>query len=173
MAQQPPVPPPPPPGTPYAGPPAGARPGSVTGAAVVLIILGVLYALIGVLVVVGGGAASDLFGGGVAGAAIAIGVVIIAYGVLDIISGIKVLGLSPGWRIGGIVLTAIGALLALLGTIGAFAGSDELQIDPNTLEFTTVSTGPSAGGIIFGLLFLAGNVIAMILLIRSGRAFVR
>jgi hypothetical protein len=173
MAQQPPVPPPPPPGTPYAGPPAGARPGSVTGAAVMLIILGVLYALIGVLFVVGGGAASDLLGGGVAGAAIAIGVVVIAYGALDIISGVKVLGLSPGWRIGGIVLTAIGALLALLGTIGAFSGAEELEIDPNTLELTTVSTGPNAGGIIFGLLFLAANVTAMILLIRSGRAFVR
>ncbi|HEV3474113.1 MAG TPA: hypothetical protein VG602_01950 [Actinomycetota bacterium] len=167
MAQQPPPPPPP-----AYGRPAGARPAPVTTSAVLLIVLGSLYALFGVLIVVGGGALAD-FIGGFAGVAIALGLVVVAFGVLDIVAGVKVLGLSSGWRIGGIVLSAIGALFALIGTIGSFSGQETATLDPETFQVVTESAGPNIGGIIFGLLFLAANVIALVLLARNGRAFVR
>ena len=170
MAQPPPPPPPPP----SYGRPAGARPGAVTASAVLLIVLGALYALFGVLIVAGGGALTDLFGG-IGGVIIVLGLVVAAFGVVDIIAGIKVLGLSSGWRIGGIVLSAIGALFALIGTISSFSGGGgEFQgFDPETFEPITTGGGANVGGIIFGLLFLAGNVVALVLLARNGRAFVR
>jgi amino acid transporter len=168
MAQQPPPPPPP-----AYGRPGSGRPGAVTAAAVMLIILGALYALLGVLVVVAGGALADVFGAGGA-VAIVIGLVVVAFGVLDIISGVKVLALSSGWRIGGIVLTAIGGLFALIGTISSFSGTEEFQgFDPETFQPITESTGPAIGSIIFGLLFVAANLTTLILLARNGRSFVR
>jgi hypothetical protein len=182
MAQQPPAPPPPPPPGPpppgqppggpvYGGAPAyGARPGGVTAGAIVLIILGALYAIFGLIAMIGGGAVAGQFSGAAGGVIIVVGLIVVAFGVLDIISGARILGLSSGWRIAGIVLASIGALFALLGTIGGFTGGGQ-EIDPQTFE--VVSTGPSIGAIIFGLLFLAANVFVIVQLARHGRYFVR
>jgi hypothetical protein len=154
----------------YGGAPAhGARPGGLTAAAIVLIILGALYAIFGVLAMIGGGAVAGQFGG-IGGAVILIGVIVLAFGVMDIISGAKILGLSSGWRIAGIVLASIGALFALLGTLGGFTGGGQ-ELDPQTFE--VVSSGPNIGAIIFGLLFLAANVFVIVQLARNGRYFVR
>jgi hypothetical protein len=146
----------------------------VTASAVLLIVLGALYALFGVLIVAGGGALTDLFGG-LGGVIIVLGLVVLAFGVLDVIAGIKVLGLSSGWRIGGIILTAIGGLFALIGTIGSFSGGDPqfTGIDPETFQPITEAGGVNISGIIFGLLFLAANVVTLVLLARNGRVFVR
>jgi hypothetical protein len=182
MAQQPPAPPPPPPPGPpppgqpsggpvYGGAPAyGARPGGVTAGAIVLIILGALYAIFGLIAMIGGGAVAGQLSGAAGGVIIVVGLIVVAFGVLDIISGAKILGLSSGWRIAGIVLASIGALFALLGTIGGFTGGGQ-ELDPQTFE--VVSTGPSIGAIIFGLLFLAANVFVIVQLARYGRYFVR
>ena len=175
MAQQPPATPPPPPPAGYgppAGPGPGARPPGVTPAAVFLIITGVLWGLFGIIMTIGGGALAGSFGGA-GGAVIVIGLLFVALGVFDVIGGIKVLALRAGWRIAGIVLTAVGTLISVLFLIGSFQGEEEFQIDPNTFEFTTVSSGPNVGGLIFALLFLAMNVITLIMLVRSGSAFVR
>jgi hypothetical protein len=180
MAQQPPAPPPPPPPPPPGQPPAGpvyggapvygARPGGITAGAIVLIILGALYAIFGLIAMIGGGAVAGQLSGAAGGVIIVVGVIVVAFGVLDIISGAKILGLSSGWRIAGIVLASIGALFALLGTIGGFTGGGQ-ELDPQTFE--VVSTGPSIGAIIFGLLFLAANVFVIVQLARNGRYFVR
>jgi hypothetical protein len=184
MAQQPPVTPPPPPGSQppagYGAPqygqygpgPAGAKPPGVTGAGVTLIIAGVLWALLGAIIGIAGGAIVGSFSEA-GGAVIGIAVLIVAMGVLDIISGVKVIGLNAGWRIGGIVLAAIGSLLSLLFLLGSFQGQDELQIDPSTFEISTVSSGPNIGGLILSLVLLGVNVAALIMVARTGRAFQR
>jgi hypothetical protein len=140
----------------------------VTAAAVILIILGALGAIGAVLVMIGGGAIAGTFGGGLGGIVIVIGVLVLAYAVFEIISGVKVLGLSNGWRIAGIVLAAIGAVFAVFGLISAFSGTQEF--DPNTLEFTS---GPNIGGIITNLIGLALYVLVIVLLARNSRAFTR
>lgn len=170
MSQQPPAYPPagPPPPPPPAGRPAvGIRPGGVTAAAVVLIILGVIYALFGVVAIIGGGAAGDLLGGNIGGAVIAIGALVVIFGVLEVIGGIRILGLSPGWRIGGIVLASIGAVFSLLSVISAFGGQQEFDI--NTGTFT--EGGINAISLITALVFLAANLFVIIQLARSRQAF--
>jgi hypothetical protein len=151
------------------GYPAATRPGSVTAAAVLLIILGAVTAIGGIFIMVGGGALAGTFGG-LGGVIIVVGVLALTFAVFEIISGIKILGLSPGWRIAGIVLCAIGAVFSLISLIGSFSGG-EAQFDPETLEFST--GGPNIGGIIFNLLFLAAYVVVIVLLARSSQAFAR
>jgi hypothetical protein len=151
------------------GSPATSRPGGVTAAAVLLIILGALTAIGGIFVMVGGGALAGTFGG-LGGVIIVVGVLALAFAVFEIISGIKILGLNPGWRIAGIVLAAIGAVFSLISLIGSFS-SGEAQFDPDTFEFS--SGGPNIGGIIFNLIFLAAYVVVIVLLARNSRAFVR
>ena len=124
-----------------AGPPAAplaqtARPGVVTAAAVVLIIIGVLAVLVGLLIVLGGaligGAGGGAFGdqlpnlpAAIGGFAVVFGAVVVAFGVLDVLSGIYVL-LGRSWaRILAIILAALGVLfwlasLANLERGGAF-----------------------------------------------------
>ena len=166
MAQQPPQPPPPPPPQAY-GPPAGSpRPPGSTAPGVLLIILGVIYALIGAMVTIGGGQLAGTFGG-IGSAVIIVGLLVIAYGVVEIIAGVKVIGGRNGWRIGGIVLTSIGALLALVGVIQGLVGQEEVTgFDPNTFEPITSGGGPNIGALVTGLLFLAANVVTLILLAR-------
>ena len=164
MAQQPP--PPPPPGQAYGPPSGGVRPSGATAPGVLLIILGVIYALIGALVMVGGGQIAGTFAG-IGGVVIIVGLLVAAYGVVEIIAGVKVMGGSNGWRVGGIVLTSIGAVLALIGTIQAFAGEEEVTgFDPNTFEPITTGGGVNAGALVMGVLFLAANVVTLILLAR-------
>lgn len=177
------TPPPPPPGT------TPMRPGSVTAAGVLLIILGAFAAIGGVLFLVGGAflAGGDVgeqfeeqFGSGfgdvfeaAAGVLIVVAILVIAYAIFKIIAGAKVLGLRNGWRITGIVLSAVAMLGWVIVLIGSFQGSEQVGVDPTTLELTTVSAGPNIGGIIFSLVFLAANTITLILLARAGSAFPR
>ncbi len=160
----------PPPPHEQAGAPAAPapRPASLTAAAIVLIVLGVLYALFGVAMIIGGGAATDLLGGRLGGTVIAIGAVIVAFGVLDVISGVRVLGLSPGWRIGGIVLASLGALFALISVIGAFQTQ---QFDVQTGQLT--QGGVNVGGLLLSLVLLAANVFVVVEFARQGRVFRR
>lgn len=162
-----------------------ARPGSVTAAGILLIILGAFAAIGGLLALAGGaflasGDFGDQFGGqfgdvfqAAGGVAVVVGILVIAYAVFKIIAGAKVLALRNGWRITGIVLCAVAMVGWLLMLIGSFQGTEQAGIDPNTFEFTTVSTGPSIGGIIFALVFLAANTYTLILLARAGSAFHR
>jgi len=99
---------------------------------------------------------------------IVVGVLVLAYAVFEIIAGIKVLGLSSGWRIAGIILAAIGAVFSVISLIGSFSGQD--QLDPDTFEITS---GPNVGGIIFNLIFLTMYVLVVVLLARNSRAFTR
>jgi hypothetical protein len=198
MAQQPPGGyPPPPPATPAgAGYPSGGypvagpvRPGGVTAAGVLLIILGSLAALGGLLFILGGALLASAgvneqiedqlgpqFGGlfsAAAGVIIVVGVVAIVYAIFKIIAGAKVLSLRNGWRVAGIVLCALACVGWVISLIGAITGSEQAQFDIGTSEFSTVATGPSIGGIIVALLFLAGNVITIVLLARNGQAYRR
>jgi hypothetical protein len=134
-----------------------------------LIVLGAITALIGVLVMVGGGALAGTFGG-LGGIVIVVGLIAVAYGVMEIISGAKILGLSPGWRIAGIVLAAVAGVFSVFSLIQSFS-SGEPEFDPNTFEFS--SGGPNIGGIIINLLFLAAYVVVIWLLVKNSRAFVR
>jgi hypothetical protein len=191
MAQQPPSYPPPPaqgppaPGYPAPGYQAGrpARPGSVTAAGVLLIILGSFAALGGIFVMIGAAFLAtadfgelapgfDVFGAA-AGIAVVLGIVVLVYATFKIISGAKVLALRNGWRIAGIVLCAVAIVGWILSLISAFQGGESGQFDPNTLEFTTVSTGPNIGGIVLSAILLATNIITLVLLARSGEAFRR
>jgi hypothetical protein len=146
------------------------RPGGVTAASVLLIILGALTAIGGILIMVGGGAVAGTFGGGFGGVIIVLGLLALAFAVFEIISGIKILGLNPGWRITGIVLCAVGGVFSLISLIGSFS-SGEAQFDPETFELS--SGGPNIGGIVFNLIFLAAYVAVIVLLARNSRAFVR
>ncbi len=117
--------PPPPP------PPAPAeRPTTVTAAGITLIVLGALTLLVSLLLLIGvglfAGAAGSIpesevpagFGGlfgAFAGAIFVIMLIVAAFGVLQLVSGIQVLG-GRGWaRVTGIVVAAIAGLLALAG----------------------------------------------------------
>jgi hypothetical protein len=206
MAQQPPggyppqqppggYPPQPPPGG-YQGQPPGAygqpaypqayrpqRPGSVTAAGVLLIVLGSLAGLGGILFGLGGAflASADFgaeFGplGDVSGAAggilLAIAAVVIVYAVFKIIAGAKVLALRNGWRITGIVLCAIAIIGWILSMIGAFQGTEQI-LDPSTFEVSTVSAGPNVANIAFAAVFLIANVLTLVLLARAGSSFRR
>jgi hypothetical protein len=199
MAQQPPGGgyPPPPPGTPAGGGypsggypvPGAARPGGITAAGILLIILGSLAAVGGLLFILGGallasaGVSQEIedqlgpqFGGlfsAAAGVIIIVGVVAIVYAVFKIIAGAKVLSLRNGWRIAGIVLCALACVGWVISLIGAITGSEEAQFEFGTSEFSTVATGPNIGGIIIAALFLAGNVITIVLLSRNGQAYRR
>jgi hypothetical protein len=185
--QQPPSAPAPPPGA-Y-GQPAEyggyrpARPGSVTAAGVLLIILGAFAGLGGIFAIIGGVAGGQIlsdfggqfadFAGATAVIGIVIGLLVITYAVFKIISGVKVFALRNGWRIAGIVLCAIAALGWVIVLIGSFSGRETASIDPTTFEITTASAGPDIGGIIFSLLFLGANAVTLILLARAGEAFRR
>lgn len=192
MAQPPTTPPPPPPGTPGTPPPppsgapsgAGRRPGSVTAAGILLIVLGAFAAIGGILILIGGailaggdfGPLTDQFGdvlGAAAGIAVVIGLLVIGYAVVKIIAGAKVFALKNAWRITGIALCAVAMVGWVIILIGSFQGQQTQTIDPTTFEFTTVGTGPDIGGIIFALLFLGANTVCLVLLARAGHAFRR
>jgi hypothetical protein len=205
MAQQPPggYPPQPPSGPPQqppGGPPAqpapGAygqpaypstyrptRPGGVTAAGVLLIILGSLAGLGGILFGLGGALLTTAnfgaeFGplGDISGAAggilLGIAVVVIVYAVFKIIAGAKVLALRNGWRITGIVLCAVAIVGWILSLIGGFQGTEQI-LDPTTFEVSTVSAGPNVANIALAAIFLIANVVTLVLLARSGSSFRR
>jgi hypothetical protein len=159
VAQQPPPPPPsyPPPPPPPPAPgwqPAGTRPGGLSGAGILLIVLGglrELFALIALVVVL---AASDEFAG-VDDAEVAIGIIVVALvivigvGLLQIFGGVNTLRLRRRGLVLGLTGSIIGIVLALLGLLSA--------------------GGTPAVTIVVNLLVLIGDVIAVILLAQNGR----
>jgi hypothetical protein len=117
---------PPPPGQPSSGVPVPRpgpprRPGVVTGAAVILIVAGILAAVAGLFVLNGGGAlevpGADTDGG--VETLVALG--FLALGAFDVVAGVLVLRLSSAGRVLGIVIAGLGILtgLAQLGSSGS------------------------------------------------------
>ena len=144
-----------------ATPPTAARPGMVSGAGIVMIVIGALITLVGLLsLVVGGilgGAATGIdfqapglggFAGAAAGAIIVFALILMAIGILDIVAGAKVMG-GRGWaRITGIVVAVLLALFSL-GGLGSGDGS----------------------GTVFSLIWLAANAFIIWALATSGSWF--
>jgi hypothetical protein len=108
------------PGVPVPRPGPPRRPGVVTGAAVILIVAGLLAGIAG-LVVLNGGGALEVPGADSDDVATVVAVVAFGLGALDIVAGFLVLRLSSGGRVLGIVIAALGILsgLAQLGRSGA------------------------------------------------------
>lgn len=150
--------PPPPP------PPVVERPGSVTAAGITLIVLGVLTLLVSLLILIGVGLFAGAAGsipesadmpaglggmmGAFAGAVFVIMLIVVAFGVLQLVSGIQVLGGRNWARVAGIVVAAIAGLLALAG-IGDSEG----------------------GGVVFSLVLVAANGFVIWALATSGPWF--
>jgi hypothetical protein len=158
----------------YGAPPRETRPGSVTAAAVLLIVLSVIPMLVAIALFFGasvfhranGEFDNTQFSGifdDIAGVAVAFGVVSLAYGVVKLIAGIKVLSGSNAWRVTGIVFAALAAALWVLSLIGSVNG--------NQNDFQ--DTGPNAGGAVFSALLLAANIVVIVLLARAGDWFHR
>lgn len=153
------------------------RPGGVTAAAVILIILGAIACIFGVLAIIAAfaaqGALEDLdlegLGGAAAGIIAVFAVLLLGYGVTTLISGIKTLGLNNAWRVTGIVMASIGAAVWLLGFVSSFSSAEDIDIEGRT--FT--SGGPNYGSMALSLTMLALNVIVIVLLAKNGRVFRR
>jgi hypothetical protein len=108
------------PGVPVPRPGPPRRPGVVTGAAVILIVAGLLAGIAG-LVVLNGGGALEVPGADSEDVATIVAVVAFGLGALDIVAGFLVLRLSSGGRILGIVIAVLGIVsgLAQLGRSGS------------------------------------------------------
>ena len=149
---------------PTAAPVAPPRPGIVTAAGVTLIAIGILTLLIGLLVLLGGALFAGAAGSGLevtgapgvptgmfaafAGFIVVFALIVLGWGALQLLTGIKVLG-GRGWaRITGIVIAVIGALLALGGLAGG---------DPSSL--------------VVGIVFIAANAFVIWALATSGGWF--
>lgn len=147
-------------------PAASQRPGVVTIASIILIVVGVLTAIVGLFALL----AASLFSSGmdipgleqfegtnVAGAIgtifVVIGAVIIAFGVLQVVSGINLFSARSWARILGIVLAVIGGLFGLLALV---PGSN-----------------PDTGSPIFGIILLVAYVFVIWALATTGRYFSR
>lgn len=89
---------------------SAARPAMVTAAAIILFVVGGLYALLGILVIAGGSA----LGGDSGGAAVLFGFLYAAIGAVAIYAGVQILGLRDRGRVIGLVVGGVGALLALI-----------------------------------------------------------
>ncbi|MBA3728524.1 MAG: hypothetical protein H0W94_04895 [Actinobacteria bacterium] len=154
------------------------RPGGVTAAAVILIILGALACIFGLIAIIGAFAVQGLFEdfalggierGTVTGVLVVVAILLLGYGVTTLISGIKTLGLNNAWRVTGIVMASIGAAFWLLGFVGSFSSADEIDFETST--FT--SGGPNYGSMALSLAMLALNVVVIVLLAKNGRVFTR
>lgn len=154
------------------------RPGGVTAAAVILIILGAIACIFGVLAIIAAfaaeGALDDLDLGGidsgtVTGVIAVVAILLLGYGITTLISGIKTLGLNNAWRVTGIVMASIGAAFWLLGFVGSFSSAEEINFETST--FTT--GGPNYGSMVLSLAVLALNVLVIVLLAKNGRYFTR
>ena len=144
---------------------AVGRPGSVTAAAWILIVVGVLVALGGLLLLVAAGAVAGLLGG-LAGLGLIAGILVLAIGVLHIWSGVSILGGKNWARIVGIVLGALGVLFAVLGIITALT-------TPAVTDPTTGVTTGGAGGILPAIIQLALYGYVLWALARTGNYFTR
>lgn len=108
-----------------------ARPGTVTAASIVLMVIGTLVVLIGLLFIIGGafigsvGNRPDLgidlngLSGAVGGIVAVVGVIVVLFGALELLSGIFAM-LGRAWaRILALVISVLGGLIALLGLVGS------------------------------------------------------
>jgi hypothetical protein len=141
-----------------------ARPGIVTGAGVTMIALGALIVLFGLFALVAGafvgGAANQLnvstpgfsgMAGAFAGVIIVFALILLAFGILDIVAGANVLGGRPWARITGIVIAAI---LGLLSLPGLFGGGNN-----------------GGGGVVVSLVLVAANAFIIWALATTGGWF--
>lgn len=160
------APPPPPPAAPppAAPPPVAERPGIVTAAGVTLIVLSVLTLLLALILLIGVGLFAGAAGsmpdaaeipagfegmfGAFAGAFLVFTLIVAAFGVLQLVSGIQVLGGRSWARVTGIVVAAIAGLLSLAG-IG----------------------GGDSGGVVIGLALVAANAFVIWALATTGPWF--
>lgn len=146
------------------GPPA--RPGMVTGAAIVLLVLGVLTAILGLFALLAASIFTsgmdipgmEQFGrnaaGAIGGIIAIVGGVFIVFGVLQVVSGINLFSARSWARILAIVLCVIGALFGLLALLGS--GEPGANSSP-----------------IFGLILLLANGFVVWALATTGRYFTR
>ncbi len=108
--------------------PPGGRPGIVTGAGITLIVLGALTLLIALILLLGaaifagaaGGVDTEVPGlggmfGAFAGVIFLVVLIVLGFGALQVVSGIKVLGGRNWARITGLVVAVIAGVLALTG----------------------------------------------------------
>ena len=110
-------------------PPMPERPGPVTAAAVILIALGVIVALFGALSLFAGavfpsvadspefreqfGDVSEALGG----LFLVVGVIVLAYGMMEVLTGIFALSGRAWSRISGLIVAVLGILFSLLGVL--------------------------------------------------------
>jgi hypothetical protein len=128
---------------PPAPPAVVERPGIVTAAGITLIVLGILTLLLALILLIGvglfAGAAGSIpesevpagFGGmfgAFAGIIFVIMAIVAAFGIVQLVSGIQVLGGRSWARWAGIVVSAIAGLFALAGLAGNEGGSVVLNL---------------------------------------------
>lgn len=110
------------------------RPGMVTAASIALIVIGTVVVLIGLLFILGGAVISGVgnrpdlgidlngFSGALGGVVAVVGAIFVLFGALELLSGIFSL-LGRAWaRILAIVMSVLGALVAVLALVGARSG---------------------------------------------------
>jgi hypothetical protein len=160
------------------GPAGATRPGAVTTAGILLIILGAFAGLVGlILIALAWSAMGDMGDIGMPGElgdvmdAVAtmimvfgsiIGSAMIVYAVFKIIAGVKVLRLRNTWRITGIVLCAIAMLAWMYCWVYLLQSGDSEE-----------TTGLDFGTIVFILIPLIAESVTLVLLARSGGVFRR
>ena len=175
MDQQPPPPAPPAqdpaPAPGWTAPPAPAaapvapltRPGTVTTAAIVMMVIGVLVAVLGLLIVLAGSLLSGAGGTGfsgqfadlpaaVGGFVVVVGVIFLAFGVLEVFTGIYLLPGRPWARIMAIILSILGGLVSLGGVLDGQRAN---------------------GGIVIPLVFLIAYAFVIWAAVANGRWFAR
>jgi hypothetical protein len=177
------------------------RPGWVTTAAVLMLVVGTISALIGVvLLVMGlafGPAWSELMAGQpgtpetanpeavagmMSGFFLVIAVVSLAWAAAHVAAGVGVLA-GRGWaRITGIVVSVMGLLYSLLLvalTLGSFGMSDEMVQDPELRDLYGPGYTPDMMvtslmlSMLFILPWLMGYIVVLVVLIRNGAFFNR
>lgn len=125
---------------PAAPAPMPERPGAVTAAAVILIVLGLLVSLFGALAVFAGlvfpsmADSPDIrrqFGelsGALGGLILVVGIFVLAYGLAELLTGIFVLSGRAWARIGGLVVAVLGILFSLVGVLPTEGGGGGVSI---------------------------------------------
>ncbi|HVM11455.1 MAG TPA: hypothetical protein VM638_03125 [Actinomycetota bacterium] len=152
-----------PPPQPAAGTSTGQPSGAVMTAGILQIVIGGLIALFTLYGMVAAGGAVFAVG-----AAAGMVIIILLYGLAQLLAGIFTVQRKNVGRILGMVLGVIGALLFLLGMISSFN-----QTTGFDFETGQVTSGMNVGGVIINLLLMAANVVIVILLARNGREFTR
>lgn len=161
---------------PHAYRPPPRRPGSVTAASVLLIVLSVPPILGAILAFVGAGLfhrVGDRFtspelrnlrdlSDTVVRLIVVLAVLSLAYGIVKLVAGIRVLAGSNSWRVAGIVLAVMASALWVLALIGTLEGNN------GTPETTR---GSAAGGAVLSAMFLAANILVIVFLARARAYF--